>query len=37
MILMDKYLTALYNKKIISKETLFSYVRDKESVEMLID
>jgi twitching motility protein PilT len=37
MILMDKYLTALYNKKIISKETLFTYIRDKESAELLID
>jgi hypothetical protein len=34
---MDKYLTALYNKKIISKETLFTYIRDKESAELLID
>jgi hypothetical protein len=30
MILMDKYLMALYSKKIISKDTLLSYVRDKE-------
>jgi hypothetical protein len=30
MILMDKYLIALYKKQIISKETLMSYVRDKE-------
>jgi hypothetical protein len=30
MILMDKYLHALYDKKIITKETLMSYVRDKE-------
>ena len=37
MILMDKYLVALYNKKIISKDTLFSYIRDKESAEMLIN
>ena len=37
MILMDKYLVALYNKKIISKETLISYIRDKEGVEMMID
>ncbi len=37
MILMDKYLTALYKKNIISKETLFSYIRDKESVEMIIN
>ena len=37
MILMDKYLLALYNKQIISKETLMSYVRDKESIEMMIN
>lgn len=37
MILMDKYLTALYVKKNISKETLMSYVRDKDSIEMLIN
>jgi twitching motility protein PilT len=37
MILMDKYLTILYQKKMISKETLLSYVRDKESIEMMID
>jgi hypothetical protein len=37
MILMDKYLYALYNKKIISKETLLSYVRDKEGIEMMLD
>ncbi|MDD5770264.1 MAG: type IV pilus twitching motility protein PilT [Candidatus Gracilibacteria bacterium] len=37
MILMDKYLIFLYKKKIISKDTLFSYVRDKEGVEMLIN
>lgn len=37
MILMDKYLYALYNKKIISKETLISYVRDKDWIEMMID
>ncbi len=36
MILMDKYLMALYEKKIISKETLMSYVRDKEWTEMMI-
>lgn len=35
MVLMDKYLTALYKKWFISKETLFSYARDKESIEML--
>ncbi len=37
MILMDKYLMALYAKKIISKETLMSFVRDKEWTEMMID
>ena len=37
MILMDKYLIALYNKKIISKEILMSYIRDKESASMLIN
>lgn len=36
MILMDKYLIFLYKKWIISKETLFSYARDKEWIEMLI-
>jgi len=36
MILMDKYLLALFSKKIISKETLMSYVRDKESISMMI-
>jgi len=37
MILMDKYLLALYAKKIISKESLMSYVRDKEWISMMID
>jgi len=37
MILMDKYLLALFNKKIISKDTLMSYVRDKESISMMLD
>ncbi|NVP17712.1 PilT/PilU family type 4a pilus ATPase [Candidatus Gracilibacteria bacterium] len=37
MILMDKYLLALYNKQIIDKETLLSYVRDKESISMIIN
>lgn len=36
MILMDKYLFALYSKKIISKETLMSYARDTESISMMI-
>jgi hypothetical protein len=34
---MDKYLLALYSKKIISKETLMSYVRDKEGTEMMVN
>jgi site-specific recombinase XerC len=33
---MDKYLMALYSKKIISKETLISYARDKENIWMMI-
>jgi len=37
MILMDKYLQILFTKKMISKETLMSYARDKETVEMMID
>jgi len=37
MILMDKYLLALHMKKIISKETLLSFVRDKESIGMMLD
>jgi len=37
MILMDKYLLALYNKWLITKETLISYVRDKDWVEMMIN
>ena len=37
MILMDKYLVALYKKWIISKDSLMSYVRDKDGIEMLID
>ncbi len=37
MILMDKYLLALYAKKIISRESLMSYVRDKEWISMMID
>ena len=35
MVLMDNYLIALYKKWFISKETLLSYVRDKENVEIL--
>lgn len=34
MVLMDKYLLALYKKNIISKETLVSFARDKEILEM---
>lgn len=37
MVLMDKYLLFLFKKNIISKETLFSYARDKEWMEMLIN
>ncbi|MDD3794014.1 MAG: type IV pilus twitching motility protein PilT [Candidatus Gracilibacteria bacterium] len=37
MILMDKYLLALHAKNIITKETLLSYVRDKESISMMLD
>lgn len=36
MFLMDKYLVALYKKWIISKDSLISYARDKESIQMLI-
>lgn len=36
MILMDKYLLLLFQKWIISKETLLSYARDKEILEMSI-
>ncbi len=37
MILMDKYLLALYNKWIISKDNLMNYARDKEWLEMMLD
>ena len=37
MILMDKYLLALYRKNIISVETLKSFSRDKDSIEMMIE
>jgi hypothetical protein len=37
MILMDKYLMALYSKKMISKETLISYARDKDNIGMMIN
>lgn len=36
MILMDKYLVALFNKGIIDKATLMSYTRDKDNIEMLL-
>jgi len=36
MILMDKYLIGLYKKNIISKETLKSFCRDKEAIEMMM-
>ncbi len=35
MVLMDKYLLALYNKSIISKDTLKSFARDKDSMELI--
>lgn len=35
MILMDNYLVALYKKWLINKETLESYVRDKENIDIL--
>jgi hypothetical protein len=34
---MDKYLLALYKKNIISVETLKSFSRDKDSIEMMIE
>lgn len=37
MILMDKYLLALYKKNIISAETLKSFSRDKDSIDMMIE
>ena len=37
MILMDKYLVALYKKWVINKDILLSYSRDKEWIEMLIN
>ena len=37
MILMDKYLVLLYKKWIISKDSLLSYIRDKDWIEMLLD
>ncbi|MCD5375154.1 PilT/PilU family type 4a pilus ATPase [Candidatus Gracilibacteria bacterium] len=35
MILMDNYLIALYKKGLITKETLESYVRDKENIDII--
>ncbi len=35
MVLMDKYLIALFKKEIISKDSLISYSRDKEAIEMM--
>ena len=37
MFLMDKYLTVLYKNSFITKETLLSYVRDKDSVSLIIN
>ncbi len=37
MILMDKYLVALYKKWLITKDSLLSYARDKQWVQMLIN
>lgn len=37
MILMDKYLLALYNRKIISKDSLLSLARDRDNIKMMID
>lgn len=36
MILMDRYLLALYSKWLITKETLFAYARDKDDIELMI-
>ena len=36
MILMDKYLLALYTKKMITKDILLAYARDRENIEMMI-
>ncbi len=36
MILMDKYLTILYKKWVITKDTLLSYIRDKDWIDMLL-
>lgn len=37
MILMDKYLSILYKKGVISKESLMSYARDKDWLTALLD
>lgn len=37
MFLMDKYLTVLYKNWLITKDTLLSYVRDKDSVSLIIN
>jgi len=37
MFLMDKYLTVLYKNWFITKEILLSYVRDKDSVNLIIN
>jgi len=34
---MDKYLITLYNKGFITKDTLFSYVRDKDGLDMMLE
>jgi twitching motility protein PilT len=36
MILMDKYLVALFRKNLISRETLLSFSRDKDNIELLL-
>lgn len=36
MVLMDSYLVALYKKWLITKETLTSYIRDKENIDVLV-
>jgi hypothetical protein len=37
MVLMDKYLIALFKKAVINRETLISYARDKEAIEMMFN
>ncbi len=36
MVLMDKYLVVLYKAKVINKEILFTYARDKDIIETVI-